>query len=139
MITLFQNVINLKLELCFNLFNSSHNQYQKFKFFNVYCNEAKWIWSRKFFFFLFFLFCLLFLFAFLLGYNYVSFHFKPHGDWAIVSRVIKIWMIAKTIKDKEIICFVWLYLWINIYEFLLICVVISQLCQKNSECFNLLN
>ena len=34
---------------------------------------------------------------------------KPDGVWAIGSREIAFWVIAQTVKYKEIICFVWLY------------------------------
>ena len=59
----------------------------------LWCDQAKWVWSRNF---VFSVFC-----HFLLGY-YLSFNLlKTHGDWAISSQNIAFWVIAKTIKNKR--------------------------------------
>ena len=61
-----------------------------------------------------------FFFAFSIRISFKLSWWKPHGNMAIGSRDIALRVIAKTIKNEEIVCFFWLYLYINICDFLLI-------------------
>ena len=49
-----------------------------------------------------------------------TFYNKPHWNGSIGSKDTGSWRIAKTIGNKEIIRFVWLYLIISICQFWLI-------------------
>ena len=49
-----------------------------------------------------------------------TFSNRLHWKWSISSKDTGSWRVAKTIGNKEIICFVWLYLKIDICEFRLI-------------------
>ena len=51
---------------------------------------------------------------------HATFYNRPHWSWSIGSKDMCSWRVAKTIGNKEIICFIWQYLKISICEFLLI-------------------
>ena len=57
----------------------------------MWCDQAKWVWSRNFFFFGIFHLCII----------QALFWWKPHRDWAIGSPEIAFLVIARTIKKTK--------------------------------------
>ena len=78
----------------------------------MWCDQAKWVWSWPN--------SILHLMIDCIHHCIATFNNRSYWNWSIGSKDMDSWRVAKTIGNKEIICFVWLYLKISICKFRLI-------------------